>query len=131
MAYEEVEELIGRVPGGYLSILVAFTVGLLGVVLLCWTRRSSKKEAVLQGGGNDESKGSDSETNLKNHESKSKGVKPKQGHASKKALLPSHPLLAAEFKGHTSSILSLDFDTNGKYLGSCSDGMLIHGGVLI
>ncbi len=40
----------------------------------------------------------------------------------KKITLPPHPLLAAEFKGHTGFICDLDFDVNGKYLASCSDG---------
>ncbi len=49
----------------------------------------------------------------------SKGVKLT---ALKKTTLPPHPLLAAEFKGHTGVICGLDFDVNGKYLASCSDG---------
>lgn len=44
----------------------------------------------------------------------------------KKITLPSHPLLSADFKGHTGSILGLDFDGNGKYIASCSNGKLTY-----
>lgn len=33
-----------------------------------------------------------------------------------------HPFLIASLKGHTGSILSLNFSTNGKLLASCSEG---------
>ena len=52
---------------------------------------------------------------------KGKGAKTKQ--TSKKVTLPSHPLLAGEFKGHTGAVLSIDMDSNGKYLASCSEGI--------
>ena len=121
MAYEEVAELVESVPGGYPAVLISIFVGLLGVILVCVSyRRGSERER----GGNDECEGSDGERDVANEQPKAKGSKPKQGYAAKKAFLPSHPLLAAEFKGHTGSVLSLDFDINGKYLGSCSDGTL-------
>ncbi len=47
----------------------------------------------------------------------------------KKITLPAHPLLVAEFKGHTGFICDLDFDVNGKYLASCSDGEVLFRGV--
>ena len=34
----------------------------------------------------------------------------------------SHPLLAADLKGHTSSVVDIDYDINGKYLISISEG---------
>lgn len=50
---------------------------------------------------------------------KSKGAKQWQP---KKHTPPTHPLLAADFKGHTGAVLSLDFELGGKYLVSCADG---------
>lgn len=52
-------------------------------------------------------------------QAKAKGAKVKP---QRKVTLPSHPLLAAEFKGHTGPVLSLDSDGNGKYVASCSEG---------
>lgn len=40
----------------------------------------------------------------------------------KKSDLGPHPYLAADLKGHTESVLSLDFEPGGKYLVSCSEG---------
>ena len=34
-----------------------------------------------------------------------------------------HPWLACNLKGHSGSVLGLDFSSNGKYLASCSEGM--------
>lgn len=34
----------------------------------------------------------------------------------------SHPWLLTTLKGHTGSILDMDFSSNGKYLTSCGDG---------
>ena len=55
---------------------------------------------------------------------KSKAPKKWKPAAGKKWTLPSHPLIAADFKGHTESVLSLDFDSSGKYLASASEGAL-------
>ena len=40
-------------------------------------------------------------------------------------MLQPHPHLAANFKGHTDTVLSLSFEPNGKYLASSSKGMCI------
>ena len=59
---------------------------------------------------------------------KPKGKASKAKQTSKKVTLPSHPLLAGEFKGHTGAVLSIDMESNGKYLASCSEGMApVHG----
>jgi len=33
-----------------------------------------------------------------------------------------HPWLACNLKGHSGSVLGMDFSPNGKYLASCSEG---------
>ena len=38
----------------------------------------------------------------------------------------SHPLLIASLKGHTSTVLDIDFSNNGKYLASCSEGIYMY-----
>lgn len=36
-----------------------------------------------------------------------------------------HPWLLTSLKGHTDHVLDIDYSSNGKYLASCSEGMLI------
>ena len=43
----------------------------------------------------------------------------------RKSGLGPHPLLAADFKGHTDAVLSLSFEPGGKYLASSSKGWWI------
>ena len=118
-SYGGVIELVESVPGGFLAVFVAVFVGLFTVILivLCGKRKSTSER--------DEGNCSQEpapEKVIEQQELKIKGLKTKQSHSVKKGSLPSHPLLAGEFKGHTGNVLSLDFDTSGKYLGSCSDG---------
>lgn len=35
-----------------------------------------------------------------------------------------HPWLLTSLKGHTDHVLDIDYSSNGKYLASCSEGML-------
>lgn len=118
---------VDEVPGGLYAVVVAAVTGLLGVTLLlcCTLSRGGReeKEAARRRplSSVSESEGEDtSEGKPKQQQSRSKSKQP----SGKKITLPPHPLLAAEFKGHTGAVLSLDFDTNGKYLASCSDGGL-------
>ena len=48
--------------------------------------------------------------------------KPSQIRTARRHAPGPHPLLSADFKGHTGSVLSLHFELGGKYLASCSDG---------
>ena len=45
-----------------------------------------------------------------------------QAGKAKKPTVSSHPLLAAELKGHTAAVTGVEFDLSGDYLASCSDG---------
>ena len=105
------------------SLAVAVTVGALSLLLCCFLG--------LCGGSKTEKAGEERETEVTNDKEgqegdgkakkpKGKGFKSKP--SSKKVTLPSHPLLAGEFKGHTGAVLSLDMESNGKYLASCSEG---------
>lgn len=119
MDFAEVLSLVEDVPGGPYAVLAAVVGGLVGILLLCFAvsgGTKAKKEPREPAAS--ESEGEEvTESNTKQQQTR---IKPKQ--PSKKVTLPSHPLLAAEFKGHTGAVLSLDFDSNGKYLASCSDG---------
>ena len=130
MGYEEVfsSELLKNVPEGSYAVLVTFLVGILGVLFLglalgvVWSKQRGgvavtpgESDCVKEGVPNGKSDG------VEKQHPKSKF---KQQPSTKKLALPSHPLLAAEFKGHTGAVLSLDFNTNGKYLASSSDGRL-------
>ena len=113
--------------GATLAVLVAFFVGFLSVLILFVTLRGTRSKEKEGGAG---SESENIETADKEEQSRGSAAT-KQVHklkkhvpAVKKSALPPHPLLATEFKGHTGAVLSLDFDTNGRYLASCSDGEL-------
>ena len=109
------------------ALLAAVVVGLFGILFaLCFFRKpgyvKSQREGKLEQSVGEESAREQEEDSGQKHQkqqTKVRGVKPK---AVRKITLPSHPLLAGEFKGHTGAVLSLDFDINGKYLASCSEG---------
>jgi len=109
------------------TLLAAVVVGLFGILFALWFSRKpgyvrSQREGKLEQSVSEESTGEQEEDSGQKHQKQQtrvRGVKPK---AVRKITLPSHPLLAGEFKGHTGTILSLDFDINGKYLASCSEG---------
>ena len=141
MDAQEIVRLVEDVPGGVYTVLGSAVVGLAGILLfLCWalTGRdgagggsgTSRQTGVPRGrtASATESEGEENgEVRSRKQQPRSKISKMKQQPSNKKITLPPHPLLAAEFKGHTGSVLSLDFDSNGKYLASCSDGMLLLG----
>ena len=101
-------------------LLAAAVMGVLTLILIAW--------CVLRPGTKTESQDNEP-VSKKNNEtagtgsSQSKAKKAKVKPISKKVSLPIHPLLAAEFKGHTDGVLSIDIDPNGKFLTSCSEGM--------
>lgn len=53
--------------------------------------------------------------------------KEKKFDRSRKTSHSSHPLLAAELKGHTRNVVDIDFDINGKYVITASEGGSVHG----
>ena len=133
MEYEEVVSLVSGLPGGPYAVLGAVVAGLVGAVVLCYAvgRGGSKGEQKQTGEKKRTVSESDSageepsgEQNKAKQQGRGKGPKHSKQQTSKKVTLPAHPLLATEFKGHTGAVLSLDFDVNGKFLASCSDGML-------
>ena len=121
MDFEAVLRVVGGVPSAY-AVLAAALGGLLGVLIFCY--------AVGCFGGSREKEGVEEkpevldelEAKETKQQTKNKGGKPKQPSSKPKSSLPPHPLLAAEFKGHTGAVVSLDFDVNGKYLATSSDG---------
>ena len=128
MDVDEIANLLGEVPAH--SALAAALCGLFGVLVLAYAvgccGRSKGKKEVREEAKKSEDEGP--EVAAKAHkQAKNKGAKPKQSSSKSKVVLPPHPLLAAEFKGHTGSVVSMDFDVNGKYLATCSDGKDISG----
>lgn len=96
-----------------IGLVIAFYLSVRGSA----TKEEEKSNSQVEEVSSDakEKKDGASEPNKKQHKTRNTG-KPKRG------TLPSHSLLAADFKGHTGSVLSLDFDSSGKYLVSCSEG---------
>lgn len=112
--------------GDKYPVVVAAVVGVISLSMLwcCLGLFGSSGETK---DATDVTKGSEDTKESKDEDSKDKKPKgkgtSKVKQASKKVTLPSHPLLAGEFKGHTGAVLSIDMDSNGKYLASCSEGM--------
>jgi len=63
---------------------------------------------------------------LKSKEEEAKVPKKKlnQARTENKSSTFTHPWLLTSLKGHSSPVLSIDFSSNGKYLASCSAGLL-------
>ena len=115
-----------------LSVVAALVVGLTGVLLFALLRFCRGRADAGTGSSEPHSPVDTCSENEKESVStkpvKTKALKhPKPNRKS----LPNHPLLVCEFKGHTGSILSLDFDCSQKYLASCSEGILVACRVLI
>ena len=109
------------------ALYTAFIVGalvLLVALLISWlkgiTKKSSEQKEPEQ--KEEEQREAEKEKAEPQERNKSKAPKKWKPSAGKKWTLPSHPLLAADFKGHTEAVLSLDFDSSGKYLASSSEG---------
>ena len=116
--YERFSEFTG------LGVVVVVLVGILTVcVTVLLVFRRSKQPGALKSGKLDNASDGTQVPPLTSSSSskaaKSKGAKQwkprKHSHST-------HPLLAADFKGHTGAVLSLDFELGGKYLVSCSEG---------
>ena len=105
------------------GVAVAVVLGLLTVcvtvVLFC--KRQTKSQAQYPETKQQEN-GTSSNSAAILKVGKSKGVK---GRQPKKHSPVGHPLLAADFKGHTGAVLSLNFELGGKYLASCSEGVCV------
>lgn len=80
----------------------------------------------LKGGGNGQSKDDEDEheqrSSVKKEGLQTEKKKERKIDRSRKASHSSHPLLAVELKGHTRAIVGVDFDINGKYVITASEG---------
>ena len=122
-----VSVLLADLSTTHYAIAAAALLGLLGVLyVLCCALRGPEKARETEkhtGSADESSEEQENSTEVqqqkRQQQGKAKGVKVKP---QRKVTLPSHPLLAAEFKGHTGPVLSLDSDGNGKYVASCSEG---------
>lgn len=122
-------DLLNNTFGDKTPIVVAVFVGVLSLAILgcclgLFGGSGGKKDKIggdetKSGGANEREEGQGGDEKAKKPKGKGAG-KAKQ--SSKKVTLPSHPLLAGEFKGHTGAVLSVDMESNGKYLTSCSEG---------
>ncbi|CAI8023483.1 Transducin beta-like protein 2 [Geodia barretti] len=125
----DVLQWLDALSAGQSAVLVAVGAGLLGlIVAFCLSGRGSSGERQKEEETRTaevENVSSAEEGDEKKTEPQKKQWKVKNTGKPKKTVLPSHPLLAADFKGHTGAVLSLDFDSTGKYLVSCSEDRTI------
>ena len=122
----EAPQWLGALSAGQAAVLVAVGVGMLSlIVAFCFSTRgsSSKRKEMIS-----EVEELSSEQSFRkarkdsSSDPQKKQWKAKTSAKPRRTTLPSHPLLAADFKGHTGAVLSLDFDSSGRYLASCSEG---------
>ena len=107
------------------TALIAGAAVLLVILLLSWLKKSTGKateekereQNIEQESEEEKEKPQEGQERIKN-----KPLKKWKQTSGKKWTLPSHPWLAADFKGHTEAVVSLDFDSSGKYLASSSEG---------
>lgn len=110
---------------GQSAILVAVGVGLLGLIVVycCGSDSRSEREAkdeVEEVGSSEQSEKGKKDGGS---EPQKKQWKVKNTAKPRRTALPSHSLLKADLKGHTGAVLSLDFDSMGRYLVTCSEGI--------
>ena len=122
----EAPQWLGALSAGQAAVLVAVGVGMLSlIVAFCFSTRgsSSKRKEMIS-----EVEELSSEQSFRkarkdsSSDPQKKQWKAKTSAKPRRTTLPSHLLLAADFKGHTGAVLSLDFDSTGRYLASCSEG---------
>eukprot|EP00731_Ephydatia_muelleri_P023093 Em0015g676a len=110
------------------TALIAGAAVLLVILLLSWLKKSTGKateekereQNIEQESEEEKEKPQEGQERIKN-----KPLKKWKQTSGKKWTLPSHPWLAADFKGHTEAVVSLDFDSSGKYLASSSEDRTI------
>ncbi|CAB3362887.1 Hypothetical predicted protein [Cloeon dipterum] len=104
------------------ALILTLAIGGAIVAFILYFLRAAKSEEE-----NEQQKSADRKPQnngaAKNTEESKQISKKKQNHprSELKAVAFSHPWLYTSLKGHSSTILSMDFSSNGKYLISCSD----------
>ena len=124
---EQLYETFGsKTPIVVAGVMGALSLAILWCFLSLFGSRKTKNERT------EKKESEDAKDREDDKAKKPKGKPAKMKQVSKKVTLPSHPLLAGEFKGHTGAVLSIDMESNGKYLASCSEGECgcIEGGVI-
>ena len=112
-----------RTPLVVAGVVGVFSLAILWCLLGLFKGRDGDHEKKKGDKVDHERKSEDGEGQRAEDKSKKpKGKVTKTKQTSRKITLPSHPLLAGEFKGHTGAVLSIDMESNGKYLASCSEG---------
>lgn len=109
------------------TVAVTAVVGAFSLALCCLLGRCGGTDKEKKTGKASEERETEDAKDKDDQEGEGKAKKPKgkgfkSKPTSKKVALPSHPLLAGEFKGHTGAVLAVDMESNGKYLASCSEG---------
>ncbi len=117
--------LLADLTTTHYAFIGAVLVGLLGVIFVLWvTLRAGSNKQEEEGRRESVGEEKDEEEEVQKQKKQQPKLRNVKFKPSKKPTLPSHPLLAADFKGHTGSVLSLDFDSSDRYLASSSEGEL-------